>query len=145
MSKVPDRIYIDKRDRELYNKLDHEEMLKHKDKGGKRTRKEQFLIALAIGIINKIRRPLKSKEGWFLIKDLKTEDKSLIDAIAIYKTHSVEVLSNRGEVFKIAEEYAHAGIRLLVDKINSLSYGSFDNQFEMELHEIYNEFGFKEK
>lgn len=139
MSRVPDRINIDKKDRELYNKLDHEEMLRHKDKGGRRTRKEQFLIAMAIGFRNKIRCPLESKEGWFLIKDLKLEDEALIDSIAVYSTHSVDVLSNREEVFKIVEEYAHAGIRLLVDKIFSISHGSFEKQFENELNNIYSE------
>ncbi len=139
MSRVPDRINIDKKDRELYNKLDHEEMLRHKDKGGRRTRKEQFLIAMAIGFRNKIRRPLESKEGWFLIKDLKLEDEALIDSIAVYSTHSVDVLSNREEVFKIVEEYAHAGIRLLVDKIFSISHGSFEKQFENELNNMYSE------
>jgi len=139
MSGVPDRIYIDKKDRELYNKLDQEEMLRHKDKGGRRIRKEQFLIAMAIGFRNNVRRPLEVKEIWFLIKDLKSEDEALMDAIAIYTTHSVDVLSNREEVFKIVEEYAHAGIRLLVDKIFSISHGSFAKQFENELKNIYSE------
>jgi len=139
MSGVPDRINIDKKDRELYNKLDQEEILRHKDKGGRRTRKEQFLIAMAIGFRNKIRRPLESKEGWFLIKDLKSEDEALIDSISVYSTHSVDVLSNREEVFRIVEEYAHAGIRLLVDKIFSISHGSFEKQFENELNNMYSE------
>ena len=41
----------DKKDEDLYEKLNSEEMLKHK--GGPRTRKEQFLTAMAIGFKNK--------------------------------------------------------------------------------------------
>jgi dnd system-associated protein 4 len=136
MSELPDRINIDKKDRELYNKLDQEEILRYK--GGRRTRKEQFLFAMAYGFKNKIRRPLETKEGFFLIKDLNPEDETLLNAVAIYETGSVKVLSNRAEVFKIAEEYAHAGIMLLCNKIESSSFGSFEKQLEKELFEIYN-------
>ena len=62
------------------------------------------------------------------------------DAIAINDNNSVDVLANREEVFQIAEEYAHAGIRLLHDKIKSTQLGgSFDKQFEKELIDIYKE------
>jgi len=135
MPKVPDRIYIDKNDRELYNNLDKEEMLKFK--GGRRTRKEQFLFALSIGFKYDISHPLETKEGWFNTRDLQPGDDALLNAIAIYKIGSVEILSNKAEVYKIAEEYAHAGIRLLCDKINSTPWGSFDKILEKELYDIH--------
>ncbi len=136
MSEIPDRINIDKKDRDLYNKLDNEEMLK--SKGGTRTRKEQFITAMAIGFKNNVRRPLESKDGFVLNKDLRSEDMVLINSIAIHETESVEVLSDIRNVFKIAEEFAHGGIRLLVDKIDTISYGSFEKQFEKEICDLYN-------
>jgi dnd system-associated protein 4 len=140
MSEIPDRIYIDKNDRELFNKLDQEDMLKFK--GGRRTRKEQFFFAMALGFKNDITYPLEIKEGWFLTKDLQPEDDALLNAIAIYKTGSVEILSNKAEVYKIAEEYAHAGIRILCDKIKSTPFGSFGKILEKELHEIHKNMSF---
>lgn len=137
---IPDRINIDKKDRKLYDdKLDNEELLRFSGRGGRRTRKEQFLFALAFGFRNKVKRPLESKEGFFLIKDLHPEDEALLNAVALYDTGNPEVLSDRKEVFKIAEEYAHAGIKLLVDKIESLEFGSFDKVLEMELKEMLKE------
>ncbi len=139
MAKIPDRLNIDKTDRELYDALDSEEMLKFKDKGGNRTRKEQFLFAMAIGFKNKSKRPLETKEGFFLIKDMRPDEEALINSVAIADTDSLEVLSKKEDSFKIAEEYAHAGIKLLFDKIQSIQLGSFDKHFEKELLELYSE------
>jgi len=135
MAEIPDRINIDKKDRELFNELDQEEMLKFK--GGKRTRKEQFLFAMALGFKSDVSQPLESKEGWFNTRDLQLEDEALLNAIALHKTQIVEILSNKTEIYKIAEEYAHAGIRLLCDKIKSTQFGSFDKLLEKELHDLF--------
>ncbi|MHC4477704.1 MAG: hypothetical protein ACYTEL_18820 [Planctomycetota bacterium] len=137
MPEKRDRINIDKKDRALYKKLDGEEMLKFKDSGGSRVRKEQFLFAMSFGFRNGAKRPLESNEGFVLIQNLQPKDEALMIAIAIHDTKSVSVLSDRAEVLRIAEEYAHAGIRLLVDKIESASFGSFEKRFEKDLHEMY--------
>lgn len=140
MPQIPDRLHIDKEDRKLYDELDKENMLKFKDKGGRRTRKEQFIFSMVIGYKNKIKRPLDTKDGFFNTRDMRLEDEAIIDAIAINDNKSVDVLANREEVFQIAEEYAHAGIRLLYDRIKSTQLGgSFDKQFEKELIDIYKE------
>lgn len=140
MPQIPDRLHIDKEDRKLYDELDKENMLKFKDNGGRRTRKEQFIFSMVIGYKNTIKRPLDTKDGFFNTRDMRLEDEALINAIAINDNNSVDVLANREEVFQIAEEYAHAGIRLLHDKIKSTQLGgSFDKQFEKELIDIYKE------
>lgn len=134
MSSTRDRICIDKGDRELYAKLQNQEdMFKGK------TRKEQFLFAMSIGVKNDMRQPLTNREtgGFFLLKDLGPEDEALINIVAVLKDNSASVLSDQDEVCKIAEEYAHAGIKLLIDKIESSGFGSFDKQFEKELHELH--------
>jgi len=51
----------------------------------------------------------------------------------------IDVLMDDDEVFKIAEEYAHAGIRLLADEIKASSFGSFTKKFEKELFELLKE------
>jgi len=131
---IPDRFYIDKSDRKLYEKIEEEEMFKGKN------RKDEFLFAMAIGFKNKVKPSLKTpKDGFFLTKDLKPEDEALINAMAVWESNSVDVLSNKEEVFKIAEEYAHGGARILHDSIGSTQFGSFSKQFEKMLHEIYEE------
>jgi len=137
MPKIPDRINIDRKDKELYNEgLDPINWLKFRERGGKRTRKEQFLFAMAVGFKNRVRRPLETKEGFFLIKDLQPEDEALLNALAMFEK-GVEILSNKEEVFKIAEEYAHAGIKILVDEIKSSPFGSVDKKFEKELFDLF--------
>jgi hypothetical protein len=131
MVKSPDRLSIDKADRGLY---DHDAI------GGEvlagSTRKEQFLFAMAIGFKNRVKRPLNAREGFFLAKDMRSEDEALIDAVAIYDTGSADALSNRETVFRIAEEYAHAGIRLLYDSATSGQPGSFCKKLEVELFDL---------
>jgi hypothetical protein len=133
MANSPDRLYIEKADRDLYdNDIITKEILYGK------TRKDQFLFAMAIGFKNKVKRPLESREGFFLAKDLHTEDEALIDIVAIYDNDSVDLLQKREEVFKIAEEYAHAGIRLLYDEATSGQPGSYFKKLELDLVKLVN-------
>lgn len=125
-----DRLEIAKGQREyLYDKI---EIFKGK------SRKEQFLFAMAYGFKNNEKKVLKTKEGFFLIKDLRQEDEALINALAVYDTDSLEILTNKEKVYEIAEQYANAGILMLSDKIDSIQFGSFDNIFEKELRDILN-------
>ncbi len=55
------------------------------------------------------------------------------------KRGSVDLLSQKEAVYRIAEEYAHAGIKLLADKIRSTQIGSFHKQFEKELRDLCSE------
>ena len=138
MPKIPDRVYIDKKDRELYNKLAEEEIFDEKT-----TRKEQFLFAMAVGFNNQLRLPLETREGFFLTKDLRPEDEALMYAVAIYD-EGPEILSNKEKVFKIAEEYAHGGIKILTDMVKSLPYGSFYKKLEKDLSNLYKKLEIRE-
>ena len=129
MAKIPDRLSIDKKtDRELYDKIKKEVFLEM-------PRKDQFLFAMAFGFTYKTRRELGAKEGFFLAKDMGPRDKALINALAVAETGSVAVLANHAKVYQIAEEYAHAGIRLLHDQVTSQP-GSFYKRFERDVFEI---------
>lgn len=128
MTRIPDRLNIDKSDRELY---DHDTI--SNEILADRTRKEQFLFAMAAGFKNQVRRPLDSREGFFLAKDMGPKDEALLDAVAIHDTESADVLADREAVYRIAEEYAHAGIKLLYDMVTSSQPGSFYKQLEVEL------------
>jgi len=131
MATIPDRFYIDAADRELYEKLaDELELFKSK------SRKEQFLFTMAIGFRQGTRVPLAKKEGWFLKKDMKPEDDALVSAVAFAEDGSVDILSDASAVFKVAEEYAHAGIAILCDKVRTGEFGSFSKRFEGELSDV---------
>jgi len=130
----PDRISFDKNDRKLYDKLNSEEMLSHSN----RPRKDQFLFAMAIGLMHEKRFPIKSKKGFFLAKDLHPEDIALLNAVAIFDQKSDEVLADKRKVFLIAEEYAHAGIIILTEKLESSAYGTFEKHIEKEIIELFN-------
>ena len=63
----------------------------------------------------------------------------LINSVALRESGNIGVLSDKASVFKVAEEYAHAGIKLLVDMTKGTQHGTFHKHFERELHMIYSE------
>jgi hypothetical protein len=130
-ARVPDRLYIDRADRDLYD----DKTLKS-EVFAQRENKDQFLFAMSLGFKHGVRRPLNTREGFFLAKNLRPKDEALIDSVAIYETHSADVLAGREEVFRIAEEYAHAGIRLLHGEATSGQPGSFFKRLELELFDL---------
>ena len=136
MAKVQDRVYIAEGDRELYDRLEREWILKGT------TRREQFLLAMAVGFRNELQQTFTKRDEFFLVKDLRPEDDAILDAIAISATSgSVETLCDRAAVFKIAQGFAHGGIRLLVDEFESAPLGSYDKKFEKDLLELASTLG----
>jgi len=129
-----DRFYIDKEDRPYYRKAEEENVINFKN----RNQKEQFLLAMAIGLENEQKRKLKTREGFFFSNYLGLEDKTLINAVAIHEYGSADILANEKEVFSIAEQYASAGIRILIDSIDKIQFGKFDKIFEKDLVEVLN-------
>jgi hypothetical protein len=138
---APDRISFDKKDRTLYEKLDSEEMLNHRY----RTRKEQFMFAMAIGLMHDKKLLINSREGFVLAKDLQPEDIALLDAVAVFDQKSDEVLTDKRKVFLIAEEYAHAGIIILAEKLESSAYGTFEKYIEKEIIELFKKIKFENR
>jgi len=134
MKARPDRLYIDASDREKYGEIASISSF-FEDKNNK----EQFLLAMAVGVHNQTRAALEKKDGWFLRKDLKTEDEALISAVAVAEASSVDILSDHAHVYGIAEQYAHAGIRILHDRVHSVEFGTFSKQFEKYVVDIYNQ------
>jgi hypothetical protein len=130
MSPVPDRINIDKGDRSLYQKVVDENILQFKEK----ERKDQFMFAMAIGFSRKVMRPLATKEGFFRTEYLRPEDEALICATALHEGN-IEILADKERIFQVAEEYAHAGIKLLVDELESPGFANFSKRLEGELYE----------
>ena len=133
MATKREKIFIDREDRPLYDKIEKDNMFKGK------SNKEKFMFAMSIGVKNEVKLPLDNKDsgGYFWLKDVRREDEALMNAVAMLEEKSASVLSDKDNVYKIAEEYAHVGIKILADKIESIQYGNFYKQFEGELHELY--------
>ena len=131
MAGAPDRINISKKDRELYESL--KEVSVFKDM----SRKDQFLLTMATGFKNESKRGLDTKDGFFLAKDMGPEDRALIGAVAVFDQGDVSVLSDKKKAWGIAEQYAHAGVRLLLSKVQSSQWETFPKLFEQEVLEAY--------
>jgi hypothetical protein len=131
-NRTPDRLYIEKTDRALYDKLKSIEVFKDKET------KDLFLVAMSYGYKNEITRSIDTKDGFVRTEYLKPKDLALINAVALTQG-GIEMLDKPDEVFKLAEEYANAGIKLLVGEIDSVAFGSFEKQWEKQIVEKYRE------
>jgi len=132
MAKKPDRLNIAEEDKRLFDELKEIVFLDLQNK-------EQFLFAMAYGFKYGARRELGKREGFVRAEYLNGKDKALIYALALIEKKSEIVLTNLEEVFLIAEEYAHGGIRVLFDYINSIQHGSFFKHLESDLVDSIND------
>ena len=132
MATMPYTFNIDKGDRSLYQKVADENVLQFKEKD----RKDQFIFAMAVGFANRIKHPLEVKESFFRTEYLRPEDEALICATALHEGN-IEILADKEKVFQVAEEYAHAGIKLLADELEGPGFANFSKRLEKELYETY--------
>lgn len=146
-NQIPDRMYVDEEDRIAIRAIDdHAEedvrQLLSASAPANRSRKEQFLYFMAVGVANCTYLPIKKRDsgGFFLLKDLKPEDDTLISSVAILHEGSADVLSDRSKVLEIAEGYAHAGVRFVVDSI-AYQPGSFTKKTERDLWSVHAKLG----
>ena len=132
MSNKRDRVYIAREDKPLYERLHKEAM--GKGKGNK----ELFLLAVATGSRCGVPRPFEKREEYVRAEYFNERDLALLSALAVqHEKGNIDIVSNRDEVFAIAEQYAHAGIRLLAEMIDSSSHEGFEKRFEKDLHEAF--------
>jgi hypothetical protein len=127
-----DRLHIDKKDKDLYEYLKNE-IFRSSDL---KENKNLFLFALSIGFNNNAEHPINTKLGFVRAEYLQPKDEALINAIALHTEKTVKVLSNKEDVYKIAEEFAHGGIRILYDEVTSKRPGSFYKRFEKEMYDL---------
>lgn len=97
---------------------------------------------MAYGYANNTRIPIKKKAsgGFFRTETLTPTDWSIIKSIAIDE-ESEQILSKPEEVYRIAEEYAHGGLKSLVEELNSIQFGSVDKWLEKHTNELFEDIG----
>jgi len=136
LSEAPDRLYIEKGDRERY----YEKLLGKDSPIGRHNdyqNKDIFLLAMCIGFQEKNRQKLEKRETIILDKYLTDEDKTLLYSLAVFEEKDLKVLLDQKKVYSIAEEYAKGGIPILYQKVFSGGLGSFEKRFEAELIKLY--------
>lgn len=102
------RVYISKSDRSIYNKFKYDD---NPFKG--RKNREIFIIAVALGYKLGTRTKLeKPDEQYDHVENFGEEINTIIKAIAV-EEEGIEVLDDKVEVYKIADEYAATGIKYL--------------------------------
>ena len=129
MARKPDRLSIDEDDKALYDEIAQDVFLG-------RQNKDRFLFAMAFGFWRGADREIDKREGFVRAEYLTPQDKALIDALAVAEAQSAAVLANRERVYEIAERYAHGGILLLHDHVQSTQFGSFYKGFERDMFDL---------
>ena len=125
MNRSNNRLYIEVESRTFYSKF------KKYCSGLRLLNSEIFSLALALGYQSNIRKPLKRKVGFIRYETISQELYSLMILIAIDEFgDDYSWINNPLDMFDIAEEYANAGIRILMDLISD-----FDNDFDSFLIE----------
>ena len=76
--------------------------------------KEAFILAVAMGLEKP--EDLKNRDGWFLLKNLKTTDKALLAAVLLGTAKSdmeVDLFSDLDKSLDLCEQCAEAGFKEL--------------------------------
>jgi hypothetical protein len=100
------------------------------------------MLAMAVGSNSGIENCIiEKKEELFFLKDLKDEDIALIIACALKKAETAEILSDMDKVYEIAENYAHIGVKLLADKVDTCATDTFEKEYEVSIMSLYEQLG----
>lgn len=141
---MADRLYIDRQyqDNLVRGYMDVKDTLMIKSKG---ERIDGFMLAFALGVKEGYRTPSKSSLGVINETAAKGRDYALpfIYSVALRDLRSEgkdNLINDKKEVFKIAEEYANTGFKVLAERMLPGSPDDYDEEiFEMELIQMMDE------
>ncbi len=134
----PRDISLDSKNHEKFKELVESDLARALSPFYKKTMKDVFMYALAIGFFSRKRQKLQKKIGTIPTRTLSPHEIALLKAIAISEKGSLDVLhdENIKEVFEIAEEYANGGINTLYNLVFGDEPGDVDKRMEQHLREI---------
>jgi len=113
--------------------------MKSYDEFKKLDNKDLFILAVIFGYMNGKTKPLASKDktdsGFTRERYLSPNDSSILKAIAIADTGSIDIINNIPQIYNIAEQYANGGINYLKEFVFD-DPASFTKKFASMLKEL---------
>ena len=111
-AKIKDpQIYISKELRKVFDQITTYDEFKNLEN------KDLFILAVIFGYMNKKKNPLATKDrtesGYTRERYLSEIDNSILKAIAIADTGSIDIINEIPKVYAVAEEYANGGTNSL--------------------------------
>lgn len=102
--------------------------------------KDSFMLAVAMGLDNPT--DVKNKDGWFLTKNIKTDDKALMAAVLLGMASDdadVDAFSDLDKAIDLCEKCAETGFYQLKKKKDESDYDIeiFERQLLKELDNLY--------
>ena len=103
-----------------------------------------FSLALAFGRYYDIKKPLDRKVGYIRLENVSKNLLALIDLLFIneFEDYNQEFFENPIFGFDLAEEYANAGIKILIEKIHD-SNEDFESFLFKKMLNLYNNVDFE--
>ena len=98
---------------------------------------DQFIVALALGYNLRSKTPLKGTKSLILESSISQNNLALLNIVAIADTGDIKVISDKKQVFKIAEQYANTGIKYMQNIEKSSQYGESSDKFEEIVNSTY--------
>ena len=100
-------------------------------------RTDQFVVAMALGYNLGSKTPLNGAKSLILESSITKENLALLNIVAIADTGDVKVISDKKQVFKIAEQYANTGIKYMQNIEKSSQFGESSDKFEEIVNSTY--------
>ena len=91
---------------------------------------DQFVVAMALGYDLGSKTPLNGAKSLILESSISKDNWALLNIVAIADTGDVKIISDKKQVFKIAEQYANTGIKYMQSIEKSSQYGESCDKFE---------------
>lgn len=91
---------------------------------------DQFVVAMALGYNLGSKTLLTGTKSLILESSISDDHLALLNIVAIADTGDVKIISDRKQVFKIAEQYANTGIKYMQSIEKSSQFGESSDKFE---------------
>lgn len=97
---------------------------------------DQFVVAMAVGYDLGSKTPLNGAKSLILESSISKDNMALLNIVAIADTGDVKIISDKKQVFKIAEQYANTGIKYMQNIEKSSQYGEACDKFEESVNSV---------
>lgn len=100
-------------------------------------RMDQFVVAMALGYNLGSKTPLSGSKSLILESSISDDNLALLNIVAIADTGDVKIISDKKQVFKIAEQYANTGIKYMQNIEKSSQFRESSDKFEEIVNSTY--------